>query len=1006
MPEGIGAAGAWPVPDWLRGRRVRLEQVELALADEASRWRGRVATRGAALALRGDGVDLALDLVPPADFGAALRLILELRGPVLSAGALAGRAYLDARGLELGVLAALAPPSWPRLAGRADVELWLDLAGAGRGRVQARFAVEDLLLPGDGRSPAAAWSRLAGRLRVQRDRAGRLRVDLAELRFRGAGGVSAAGALSLDATADGRRGTLAAAHLRLADLLPWLRRLPGAPALPDWGWQGDIEALALRWERDAAEPLRRAQAVFRGLGYRRDPRGGSVQGIGGRADWRDGRLWLDLGCDALRVHLPGLFRQPLPELVLDGSLLLRRTGGGWRLSARDLWLDTPHGQTRHWFDVDWRPGAAPWVNAWGRVEAFDVSAAPLYYPAGIMGEALLAWLDAAPLSGVARDGEYRLRGRLDRFPFRDGDGRFRVRFETAGNGVAFWSPGPTAAAVDATVLFHEAGLSIDGHRLRVLDTEVGNLVLDIADYRETPLEVQADLDGPLADAVAYLQRSLLAELFGPALGPLAASGRQAGRLNLRIPLRHGQDWDWRLSTQLDDGRLVYAGGWRLEGLAGPFELSRRRYHAAPRPARFNGQPVELRLDTAAGRARLQLAGTLDAAALLAEAGLPAGDRLAGRSPWTLILGWSAEHGLPLTLRAESPLAGTALRLPAPLDKPAALRRPVSAELRLDGPGLRLAFRHGERWHGVLKWRFEPALRFWGGELRGDGRPAPDPAAPGLRLQAAVERVDLEGWWAFLAPWLGRAAGEPPLSAARLRAARVEGWGGVLQAATLDLERELHHWRLDVASPAVDGTLRVPRQGFATRGLVIRAGHLDLDAIGLGAAPSSGELDPHRLPPVQAEIARLRVHGMDLRGVSLLGDAGPEGWRLHRLRLDDAVLGADIEGAMRAAAAGPESHVTFTARSADAGKALARLGYRELLEGGRGRLQGELRWPGPVVAARPGALVRDAGSGPRRRPHRRGRAGRRPPARAAQPANDSAPAGARFRRPVRPRLPLR
>ena len=373
--------------------------------------------------------------------------------------------------------------------------------------------------------------------------------------------------------------------------------------------------------------------------------------------------------------------------------------------------------------------------------------------------------------------------------------------------------------------------------------------------------------------------------------------------------------------------------------------------------------------------------------------------LSGTAAYQLSLAF--RRGVP-ELAVTSSLQGMALNLPAPLAKPAEAALPLRYENALvreppagaGGAASRLQDRltlELGRLVSVVYLRDlsgpEPRV-IRGGITVGAGTGTSEPPLPeqGVMANINLASVNLDAWEAVL----GRAAGGPG-GAASLRASQDSPALGYLptlmavRAKELILEgRTLHNvvvggssdgqtWRANVDAAELNGYLEYRQPTGAGAGRL----HARLARLAIAASTASDvevllHQPPDRLPALDIvvddfdlrgkKLGRLEIEAVNRGAGAVSREGGVREWRLNKLNLSMPEASFSATGnwaalnAQAVAAGGPRpapapagerrrTVMTFKLDIADSGQLLARLGMKDMVRRGKGRMEGQVSWLG-------------------------------------------------------------
>lgn len=909
-------------------------------------------------------------------FHFALRVHAEDSPPLRLTGRLdtrlqEGQLHLGARDLDL--------PAWlqgSRLAGlglesgRSDIDLWLRLEAGRLAEVDsvARLSEVRLRAARSGpEAPAAELKSLALQLWLKREgetwRLSLPRFDLSSDDARSLSGLDLRWqddrfALRLDALE----------FAAFAELLPAL--MPIEPELLAWLHaaqpRGRLEALELGVDGAGQISL---SARLSDLGLSAVGARPGFSGLSGRLQGQGGLLSVELDAPAFTLEAPDSLRAPLPA-ALSGQISAWREADGPRIELSPLRIAGPDfGATIEgmvWLDGR---GRRPSLDLRALVDPGSISASHRFWVRNRMPPRTVEWLERALVEGELVSGVALIRGDLDDWPFRNFEGVFDARAEVR-DVVMNYLPGwPIGTRIEGWARF--LNNSLDGEiSARVLGVPVRRATGGVADFAAPVLKLDLEGGADGGRLLALLRETPLWPRFGQHLRGLSIGGRGEAKVRIEAPLRRDLG-ELVIEGQVDlaEADLVDTQwGLRFGEAAGRLRFTREGFSADALGVRFDGQPASLSL--AAGRFcaepahvfEASLSGSFSPDSLLAlrpelhwlE------PYLAGRSSWSLDFhvptpqatdapAAGAEPARPRSdapgpqLRVRSDLAGTELRLPAPLRKAADDALPL--DLRIDMP---LAA-------GSIDLRLGQLLRLLGrpgasaAEFRGlaafGGEPPFDLPERGLAVRGSASVLDAPAWIAVAGAGGGQGVvlDSIDLLAGQLRIGE-RGLGDQRLRYRLrdDKVREV---LLD--GEAAQGRIEWPLD--AKQPVLARFERLywppgpDEDP---NAPPRRvQEPDPTALPPIDLQVEDAGFGKMKLGRLELITRRGPDGQLVERLQTRSPDLAVDIRGDWSRTLQGSESRFTLGFSGDDLGRMLAALGITPLVQGGKTRADMDLRWQG-------------------------------------------------------------
>lgn len=826
-------------------------------------------------------------------------------------------------------------------------------------------------------------------------------------------------------------GDIQADRLDLAAMSEIAKRLPLSDgvhkALANWAPKGLVERVQASWRGADLQQLQ-FSAKGRVVGLALAPDAALAHerpGIeGADLDFDVNQSGGRVGLNMRGGHLdfPGLFDEPqMPFDQLTGDLRWTRDGARLNVDVPNLRFSNADAQGE--LQLKWKTGEErlyPGVlDLQGSLSRADAARVHRYLPTSISQE-VRDYVRSGVSFGSAGTVKFKVKGKLDDFPFETAkQGEFRisanlkdVTYDYAPalileKGSRPWPALVHAAGelvIDRSVLqvrLDQANL-VGGPGLRVKKVE--GIVSSL--YGGAKVDVSADIQGPLAQALAVVNGSPLDGIMGHALAGATGNGVADYRFKLAFPIAAVD----RIAVQ----GAVVLGGNDIRISPDTPQLRRARASVAFTESGFSisaGQALalggEMRIDgglqsdtigaaSKAGPKILRMQGTATADGLrdARELGLAAGiARFAGGATnYAATLGLRA--GVP-ELTVSSSLSGLSLRLPAPFTKPAEAVWP----LRLETTVTRTALKPGTS--GLVALQDQVKLDV--GRLlnvayvRDLSNPQPrvlrgaialglaaDETAPmpdsGVLANVNAGSLDLDAWSSIASTLAGSDASTSaaPLvvqthtdylpTTAALRVTDLTLGGRKLNHVVVGAVREGRVWRANVDATEASGYIEYRQPGGAG------AGRLYARLVRLVIGPNVAKDVENILSEQPASIPALDlvVEDFELRGKKLgrleidavnMGAASSSGtreWRLNRFNIitpeavftangnwaDVSLLSADT--AQRSAKERRRTVLNFKLAIDDAGTLLTRFGMNGVVRKGSGKIEGQVAWMGSPI----------------------------------------------------------
>jgi uncharacterized protein (TIGR02099 family) len=903
----------------------------------------------------------------PEALGAQLRLALDAEGDLLRADGWRGTAYLEARRLDLARTGGVQPAAaFGLVGGTADVRAWARWQGG------LKFVAGDFKLgrptlihrPSPETAHSLALNGLSGRF-LWRPETDGWRLDLA--RF--VPDLTRPWPETRLAVAVGRApdGTLASvraglSYLNLGDIGLGLRALnwpdgEAGAALRTAAPRGTLHDLQVFYA--PAAPLAEQWAVcgeFRDLAAAAYQGAPGFAGLGGRLCGHAGAGRATLAIDQGRLDPAALgLKRPV---VLDQAhveLDWRQTATDWTLEAPALDFRNPDlaGQGRLRLVLPKNPEASPFLDLRAQFTGPDVAALQFYLPYGLI-PSTSGWMERALLRGRVQHWDLLFHGPTRAFPFYRNEGVFQARIDAEDVDLRFHPEWPPLTRAAARIAFEGPGVVIDSERGRLGRGEIVTAHGTVADLdsAEPWLNLAGTVRSDVADALDFLSQSPIRRIPDRLRKFVSVAGPTDIALDLKVPLDDDMDGETAVrgsatfhqcTLTVDDLDLT------VRDIEGPLHFDRDALKADALRANLLGHGVRIAVDQSAGDVAIDVHGRTGIDDLARQFPLDFWAQAQGEADYRLALRFPESldaQSAPLRLNLESDLAGVALDLPPPLDKPAAAARALSMEMQVKadrkipvrleyGPGVRANFRFPEP---------DRPFRLEGADFAIGLPLAPALPEPGYSLAARLEQADAGAW----AQWRPQTGGEgSALGALRrldLSVGRLAWNGSDLGPLDLAVRR---------ADEALEGRID---SGYAKGRFVATPGtiRLDLDRLRLPKTLGSGgaagknppSIEPAGIPSLTLRANQVLWDRTSLGSLELVTERHAHGMILKHLVVAAPGHRLDVEGGWTLTANRTETtRLQGKLHIDDLGLFLADFGYGGNVRDTPSDLEFSVDWPG-------------------------------------------------------------
>ncbi len=875
--------------------------------------------------------------------------------------------YLEGRSLGLARWSAFLPDEIPGItAGSGDVSLWLEVSEEGLDKATANFVVDDVAIAD---ADASGFFDFDGRLEFSRSE-DTILVAAENLSLTTAHGEWPRSIIQLQLynDEDGQLDELSAnaSYIALQDIGYFSSWLPAdlREQLINFAPRGELRDLRINLSDFATDQRRydlAAEAADAGIdAVDRFP---GIDGFSGglRADHSGGRL--EVRSVGLRLDLPEYLKE---QVVLDdaiGTIIWRRSFDRVTLLTDRLQLRSPDFDSQTSLQVVIPDdGSAPVVDLDSQWSLNDVASAKRFLPEPVMHPALYRWLNEALVSGSMTAGTARLIGPLDKFPFDNDEGEFRITATLEDAVLAYARSWPAASISSMDVYLDGMHLGTERNVAQTAGNRTSNAIVEIRDLRDPVLTIDAFARGSLESIRQFAIDSPIAQIFGGRLNDVSVAGDASFNLQLAYPLKDRLNYSFSARVQPTDGQVTLAG-FRpsLYGLNGLVTISRESISSEGLFGTFLGEPVSIDLqaitDDAPGyRVVANASGRATGDGLVNGLGAPLAGIIDGAADYRASIRFpraNSEEASPLQITIQSDLEGFGMTLPTPLNKAAADRYPLSLQLEFPaerriaasaslGDGIRFT---SDFYRDDYGWDFDRGSLAFGGDY---------PAVPesrGLHIQGHIESLRFAEWMALAKE--GRSDG--PRFTDRIRSIDLEIddlylFGQHLADHRVEVDRSGAEWFVQAFGDNVEGTARIPYDFADQRPITLDMVRLILpgDPEATTAAAEVASFDPRTLPPIDIRAAEFAF------GERAIGSLSASFAKTDRGLLAEAINATDptftIEGSAGwfmdvSPGAVSETAVTATLKSRNVEQTLARLGYEPVIDSDSMTIELDVNWPG-------------------------------------------------------------
>ncbi len=379
------------------------------------------------------------------------------------------------------------------------------------------------------------------------------------------------------------------------------------------------------------------------------------------------------------VFFPDIFRKAIPIELITGQLAWQQQADKWLIESEQLVLNVKDAQTTSKLSI-LVPNNEDSIfmdlqSAILNIE--DVSAIPNYYPVSLMTKKVLRWLDNAFVAGKIKQGGLLFSGKLNEYPFTQGQGVFEVLLDASQVELQFAPHWPHLHNVNAEIAFQQGGLIVTSDHAEVHGLNISNTQVEIPHLgKSNYVLVKGRAIGKINNSLKFMQETPLHHTVDKFLDVIDSSGSIRVSLKAKVPLAQ-----W-LESKVDGviklnkiGLNIKAINLKVSEVNGKLTFTEQGLFAKNIKAKALGGSIDINLDTQQLKTTLKATGTTDILQLQKQFSffndeLLANNKIKGAFAYQLMLNLPSEKMAKAKLNIATSLRGVTMDLPGKLKKAA------------------------------------------------------------------------------------------------------------------------------------------------------------------------------------------------------------------------------------------------------------------------------------------------------------------------------------------------
>lgn len=640
------------------------------------------------------------------------------------------------------------------------------------------------------------------------------------------------------------------------------------------------------------------------------------------------------------------------------------------------------------------------VDISGKLTGFDLKQLDRYVPADTPDD-LRHWLTTAIQDGRADDVSIRIKGDLAQFPFNNTGGKLigKSEFLVKGNltgGKLDFAPGhlsedgksslwPTIENIKGSFIFDRSRMEIHGDTAKTLTADLLKVKAVIPDLLSDNaiLNIEGNVNAGLQTMLQYVNASPVSGWLEYFLQESKATGNAQLLLKLQLPLNHLPDSKVQgVLHFVNNEALLQTSIPLISSVNGKLDFNEKGVNLTGLKGSLLGGPVVASGGTQKdGGIRIKLDGTVTS------------DGLRKNFPGTVIAQLSgkitgaARYNAQINVKKhqpeliiESSLQGLALDFPAPVKKMANEYMPVRFEMTplvssnpslwRDEIKLSLGTLISARYQRQKNDEKNAAWQMLRGGI-GVNVAAPEPDS-GLSANINFRSLNVDEWRALMATDAAAASKVPAPAANQLgapssldlspyiepnvlavRTSELMVMGKKLDNVVVGASHLNGVWQANIDSSQTSGYLRWNESSNAqgAGNVMARLSRLIIPASAASDVSEifEGEKTSAQIPGLDIVAENFELFNKKLGQLELLASNVPVAtgreWRIKKISLKNE--DAELKGTGKWSSRSGEgiTDLSYVLDVENAGKLLDRFGFLSVMRGGRGKLEGDIRWNG-------------------------------------------------------------
>ncbi len=413
----------------------------------------------------------------------------------------------------------------------------------------------------------------------------------------------------------------------------------------------------------------------------------SGSGFDGEIRARIDAAQLNLATQQASVYIAPLFRNEIPIKKLSGEIYAHKHKGEWWIQSDRLLLNNEHIKSQNRFKLKLDKENNIHSDLYSAFNDGDASQLKQYFPASIMDDELVDWLDSSILKGRISQGEFILFGELNAFPFENNEGVLEAIFDVENTRIKYLPNWPQIDDINARLRFDQNGMQISRMQGDIGAASIVNANIKIADFNNALLTIKGNTQGDAREYINFIKHSELNNDLSY-ISQFETSGPVLLDLAIDVPL--DTDEETRVSGKLklkENTLYIPTEKFRFENIKGELNFTESSVIAKTLSATLDAYPLDIVINNIVQDAKhyTHITSVFKAPAKSVLSTVPdLQSYFSGTSLWDvdIKIPQSEESDL-VNVRVKSNLQGVSSSLSAPFEKKMADTKPLIFDLSVN-----------------------------------------------------------------------------------------------------------------------------------------------------------------------------------------------------------------------------------------------------------------------------------------------------------------------------------